>query len=77
MSDMPELKLTQVRGTGDNLCPDGRTCPAVYRSNRGTVFIVGKRVTDPAVLAQAAIGDDEVLSEVPGRLLPEVAGDGV
>jgi hypothetical protein len=72
MSDTPELKLTKIR-PDDGLCPDGRTCPAVYRSNRGTVFIVGKRVTDPAVLAQAAIGDDEVLSEVPAHLLPEVA----
>ena len=39
----PELKLTKVRGDGAD-CPDGRTCPAVYASNRGTVFIVGKRV---------------------------------
>ena len=72
---MSELKLTKVR-PGDAQCPDGRQCPAVYASNRGTVFIVGKRVTDPAALAQAAIGDDEVLSEVPASLLPEVAADG-
>jgi hypothetical protein len=63
------LKLTRVRGD----CPDGLTCPAVYTSNRGTVFVVGKRVTDPDALAQAAIGEDEVLSELPPELLPEVA----
>jgi sulfur carrier protein ThiS len=69
---MPELKLTQVRG---DVCPDGRTCPAVLTSNRETVFVVGKRVTDPAALAQMAIGDDEIAVEVPGSLLPEVAAD--
>lgn len=69
----PELRLIKVR----DVCPDSRTCPAVYASNRGTVFIVGKRVTDPDVLAQAAIGDDEVLSEVPAELLPEVTADAI
>jgi hypothetical protein len=66
---MPELQLTQVRGD----CPDGRTCPAASVSNRGTVVIVGKRVTEPAALAQLAIGDDEIAVEVPASLLPEVA----
>jgi hypothetical protein len=66
----PEVKLTLVRG---GPCPDTRTCPAVYKSNRRTVLIVGKIVTDPAVLAQAAVGPGEVLSEIPEELLPEVA----
>lgn len=70
---MPELKLTKVRG---EVCGDGRTCPAVYKSNRGTFFVVGKRAPDPAALAQMAIGDDELAVEIPGSLLPEVAGDG-
>lgn len=69
----PELKLTKVR----DLCPDGRTCPAVHTSNRETVFVIGKRVTDPAALAQMAIGDDETVVEVPVSLLPEVAADAV
>jgi hypothetical protein len=72
----PELKLTKVRGDGE-LCPDGRTCPAAHTSNRGTVFVVGKIVTDPVALAQMAIGDDETVVEVPISLLPEVAADAV
>jgi hypothetical protein len=63
------VKLTLARGD----CPDGRTCPAVYTSNYGTVFVVGKRVTDFGALSQAPIGDDEVLVEIPAELLPEVA----
>lgn len=64
----PEVKLTKMR----DLCPDGRTCPAVHAGSQGTVFVIGKRVTDPAVLAQMAIGDDETVVEVPAALLPEV-----
>jgi hypothetical protein len=69
----PELRLTRVRP--DAQCPNGLTCPAVYRSNRGTAFIIGTQVTDPAALGQAPLGPGEVLIEVPGELIPEVMRD--
>jgi hypothetical protein len=62
------MKLTRLRGE----CPDGRTCPSVNASDRGTAVIVGRAVTDPEALAHLAIGPDEVAVEVPGVLLPEV-----
>jgi hypothetical protein len=63
------MKLTQVRG---DACPDGRTCPAIHRTDRDTLMLIGRRVTDPDALAQMAIGDDEIAIEIPASLLPEV-----
>ncbi len=62
------MRLTQLRGD----CPDGRTCPAVHQTDRGTLMVVGRRVTDGEALAQMAIGEDEIAIEVPEGLLPEV-----
>jgi hypothetical protein len=64
------MRLTQLRG--DDSCPDGRTCPAVHQTDRGTLMIVGRRVSDAEALAQMAIGEDEIAIEVPAGLLPEV-----
>jgi hypothetical protein len=64
------MRLTQLRG--DDSCPDGRTCPALHQTDRGTLVIIGRRVSDSEALAQMAIGADEVAIEVPASLLPEV-----
>ena len=64
------MKVTMLRGDD---CPDGRTCPAVHQTERGSLMIVGVAVTDPEALAQMAIGLGEVAIEVPLSLLPEVA----
>lgn len=66
-------KLTMLRSTARE-CSDGRTCPAVAQSDTGALVIVGRRVTDPDVLSQMAIGPDEIAVEVPGSLIPEVSG---
>jgi hypothetical protein len=63
------MRLTQLRGDD---CPDGRTCPAVHQTDRGTFMIVGRRVSDAEALLQMAIGADEIAIEVPMDLLPEV-----
>ncbi len=63
-----ELKLTKIRDD----CPDNRTCPAVHRTNRASLMIIGQQVTDPAALAQMDIGPGEIAVEVPVSLLPEV-----
>jgi hypothetical protein len=69
---MPEIEIVTLRTS----CPDGRTCPAVKAvpSMPGSRYIVGKRVTDPALLAAFAphLAPDEDLIEVPTELLPEV-----
>jgi len=65
-------KLIQVRGGS---CGDGATCPAAHLTPRGTLNIIGRPVTDPAELAQMAIGPGEIAIEVPGTLFPEAAAD--
>jgi hypothetical protein len=62
-------RLTRVRG---DECQDGRTCPAVDASDRGTVVVTGTLVTDSQILAQLAIGPGEAAVEIPAGLLPEV-----
>ena len=64
------MKLRKVRGDD---CPDGRTCPAVHQTERGTLVIIGSVVSDPAMLAELAIGPGERAIEVPLSLIPEVA----
>ena len=65
------MELRKVRGDD---CPDGRTCPAVHQTDRGTLMIVGSVVTDPEALAQLAVGPGETAIEVPVSLVPEVTG---
>jgi hypothetical protein len=67
------MPITHLRGEA---CGSGRTCPSlnIKRDADGSSFVlVGKRVTNPADLAQLAIGDDEVAIEFPLSLLPEVS----
>ena len=41
-------------------------CPAIYRTDRGTVVVQGQRVTDPEALAQLRdVLDGEAFVEVP------------
>jgi hypothetical protein len=66
------VKLTKLRGSE---CPDGRTCPAVHRTEAGSLLVVGSVVTDEDLLSQMAIGPGELAVEVPAGLLPELSGD--
>ena len=56
-------------------CPDGKTCAAVFRTDRGTLAVVGTAVTDPEVLAQLGLPAHENVVEIPLSLLPEVVTD--
>jgi hypothetical protein len=58
------VKLTFEGSTS----PTGE-CPTVYRTDRGTIVIQGKAVTDPETLAQArAVLEGEAFVEVPIEL---------
>lgn len=47
------------------------TCPAVYETDRGTIAVQGKLVTDPAALSDAVnLAPDETIIEIPRDLLP-------
>jgi hypothetical protein len=50
-------------------CADGKTCPALARTDRGTCVVVGQVVTDPEALSQLGIGPGELAVEVPAALL--------
>lgn len=46
------------------------TCPAVYETDRGTIAVQGKVVTDRAALGDAVnLADDETIVEIPKDLL--------
>lgn len=63
------ITLTWVR----EVCGHGKTCPKISGvTDRGTRIVVGKKITDAAMLV--AIGDlpdDEYAVEVPALLIPE------
>jgi hypothetical protein len=62
------VKVTIVRvHRGD--CADGKTCPTLADTDRGSCLVVGKVVRDPEALAGLGIGDDEMAVEVPASLL--------
>lgn len=62
------MELTPL--TGD--CSDGRTCPGVYATDRGTIIIRGYALT-AAELAQVTLGDGETAAEFPAELFLEAA----
>jgi hypothetical protein len=63
------MKLTVLRIVRDDHCYDGKTCPALSRTDRGSYVVVGKVVTDPEALGALGIGADEMAVEVPAALL--------
>ena len=62
------MKVKVVRVIRDS-CADGKTCPTLADTDRGSCVVVGKVVRDPEALAELGIGDDEMAVEVPASLL--------
>lgn len=62
------MKVTVIRVIRDS-CTDGKTCPTLAETDRGTCVVVGKVLRDPDALAALGIGDDEMAVEVPASLL--------
>jgi len=62
------MKLTVIRVMREQ-CPDGKTCPALADTDRGSCVVVGKIVTDPEALGALGIGADEMAVEVPASTL--------
>lgn len=62
------MRLARIAGN----CPDGRTCPAVYETDRGTIVVQGDAI--PAdELTQITLPDGEAAVEIPVALLEEAA----
>lgn len=53
-------------------CSDGKTCPALHRTDRDTVVIQGWSVTETALLGQLDLPAGMQAVEVPAELLAEV-----
>ena len=54
----------------------GGSCPAVYKTDRGTFLVQGERVTDPEALAAVGLPEHETLGEVPASLLRGIQAGG-
>lgn len=65
------MRLERVRGT----CNDGKVCPTLYRTDRGTVLVQGWKITDAEALGQlGALPEGESVVEIPAALVAEVLG---
>lgn len=62
------MKFTLVRGA----CNDGKTCPGLYRTERGTYLVRGYVVDDADALAELGLPAGETVVEVPAGLLRQV-----
>lgn len=59
--------VRRVRGA----CDDGKTCPALHRTDRDTVVVQGWAVIDSDLLAQLGLPAGADAVEVPAGLLAE------
>lgn len=60
------MKLTLV---DEAKCPNGRTCPNINTSDRGTVVVQGY-IVQPEGCPVGDLGKDETVVEIPVDLLP-------
>lgn len=65
------MSLTTIRG--DALCDNGRTCPHVSATGRGSLVVQGYLVSDAEVATKLGLAAEEIAIEVPLTLLPELA----
>jgi hypothetical protein len=61
------MRISKLRST----CPDGNTCPTIYKTDRGTRLVQGWKVTDPSILSQLGVPPGEEVVEVPAELFGE------
>lgn len=67
------MSLTTIRG--DSVCDNGRTCPHISATGRGTLIVQGYLVSDPPPTTRLGIPASEIAVEIPLALLPEVAAE--
>jgi hypothetical protein len=66
------VKLTQIAPVDGPPCADGRTCPTVFTTDRGSVVVQGYQLTSDE-LAAMSMPSGETAVEIPLALLKEVA----
>jgi hypothetical protein len=53
-------------------CSDGKTCPTLHGTDRGTVVVQGWAVTNREALRQLRLPPGEQAVEIPAELVTEV-----
>jgi hypothetical protein len=67
------MKLTKLSdGDGPGAC-SGKHCPAVYRTDRGSLVVQGYRVADAVSID---IPDNETIVEIPSDLIKKLVKAG-
>ena len=67
------MKLTKLSDGPDPDGCSGENCPAVYRTDRGSLVVQGLRVADPVDIS---IPDNETIVEIPSNLLKRLVEAG-
>lgn len=51
------------------------TCPAIFKTDRNTYIVIGKRVSDKRISQRLIdrVGQDEIIVEFPKQLLTDIA----
>jgi hypothetical protein len=60
---------------GKNSVPD--RSPTLYATDRKSYIVQGWVVTEPEILAEIVLGDDETVVEVPAKLMSHLEKDGL
>jgi hypothetical protein len=66
------MSLITIR---DDYCDNGRTCPHISATGRGTLIVQGYLTSDPALAGRPGIPAGQTVIEVPLALLPELAAE--
>jgi hypothetical protein len=59
------MRLVRLAGT----CSDGKTCPAVFATDRGSYVVQGWDVSDAEALASLRLPSGESAVEIPAELV--------
>jgi hypothetical protein len=62
------MKVEILGGVGGDNCPDGRTCPTFYKTDRGSYLVQGDLLS-PQDLAGLLIPSGEGVLEIPPALV--------
>ena len=65
-----KIKLQKELTPAEMSCLAG-TCPAIFETNNGSYALIGKKLDSKKLGISERIGKDEILIEVPKKLIDE------
>ena len=60
--------------SSDSFCGSGGSCPAIFKDEKGSYILIGKLVDHKELGLSERVGKDEVVVEVPKKLIDEKLG---